>query len=116
MRFLPLLLLVVIGCSSSSAPPLFNVGSGATVSGTVTNINVEPMAVDGDGVITLETADGATARIFIAARAGLCEATGLSLIGELAVGEIVEASGEAVGGTNVRPCVSADHFLRRVEG
>jgi len=116
MRLLPLLILFCAGCSGSSAPPLFDVGSAATVSGTVVTINVEAMAVDGDGVITLETGDGSTARIFVAARMMLCEAEGLDLIGELAPGDHIEVSGDAVGGTNVRPCESETHYIRRVEG
>jgi len=60
MRTILLLtVLVVAGCSGSSAPPLFEVGAAATISGTITEINLEPMAVDGDGVITLEIAKAA---------------------------------------------------------
>lgn len=86
------------------------------MSGTVVEINLEAMAVDGDGVITLETEDGETARVFVAAHAGGCAAEGLDLIGELAVGDRVEAAGNAVGGSNVRPCEAENHYLRRVDG
>ncbi len=116
MRYLTLILvLFVAGCSGSNAPPLFEVGSAPSVSGTVTNINLEAMAVDGDGVITIETEDGSTARIFVAARMNLCAAEGLDSLGDISVGDYVEASGDAVGGTNIRPCESEAHYLRRVE-
>ncbi len=109
-------LLLIAGCSSSSAPALFDVGAAATVSGTIVDINLDPMAFDGDGVLTIETAAGATARVFVAAQNNLCAAEGLDLIGNLAVGDRIEAVGDAVGSTNVRPCESEGHYLRRIEG
>ena len=116
MRHLILLAFIVAGCSGSSSELLLETGSTATLSGTVVEINLEPMAVDGDGVITIETDDGETARIFVAAPAGSCSAEGLQLIGEVSVGDRVEAQGRVVGGANVRPCEADDHFLRRVDG
>ena len=116
MRFLILLTFVIVGCSGSSSELLLETGSMATLSGTVVEINVEPMAVDGDGIITIETDGGETARIFVAARASGCSAEGLELIGEVAVGDRVEAQGRVVGGANVRPCEGDDHYLRRVDG
>lgn len=116
MRLSILLALFVGGCANSGDEGLLESGSTASLSGTVVEINLEPMAVDGDAVITLETDDGATARVFIAARAGLCAARGLDLIGELAVGDRIVARGRVVGGANVRPCEGDGDFLRRAEG
>ena len=116
MRFLILLAFVIAGCSGSGSELLLETGSTVTLIGTVVEINVEPMAVDGDGVITIETDDGETARIFVAARGGSCSADGLQLIEEVAVGDRVEAQGRVVGGANVRPCEGDDDYLRRVDG
>ncbi len=116
MRFSIILLLLVVGCSGSGNEAILESGSTTTLAGTIVDINLEPMAVDGDGVITLETADGATARVFVSARANLCAAEGLAVIGELAVGDRVEAHGRVVGGANVRPCEGEGDFLRRTDG
>lgn len=116
MRFLILLAFVIVGCSGSGSELLLETGSTVTLSGTVVDVNTEPMAVDGDGVITIETDDGETARIFVAAGEGSCSAEGLQLIGEVAVGDRVEAQGRVVGGANIRPCEGDDHYLRRADG
>ena len=110
-------LLLVAGCATTSAPDLvLETGSTATLSGTVVSVNLEPMAVDGDGVITIETESGATARVFVAARMNLCTAEGLDLVGDLAPGDRIEVQGRVMGGTNIRPCEGDDHFLRRANG
>ncbi|NNF56778.1 MAG: hypothetical protein HKN04_00915 [Rhodothermaceae bacterium] len=117
MRVLFLAVLILAaGCGSSSPALVLEVGSTTTLRGTVVSVNLERMAVDGDGVITIETEDGATARVFVAARMNLCAAEGLDLVGDLVPGDRVEAQGLVVGGTNIRPCDGDDHYLRRADG
>ena len=110
-------LLLAVGCATTSAPDLvLETGSTTALSGTVVSVNLEPMAYDGDGVITIETEEGATARVFVAARMNLCAAEGLGLVGDLATGDRVEVQGRVMGGTNIRPCEGDEHYLRRADG
>ena len=105
-------LLVLVGCTPKTAPPLPD--TDAIVTGEVVTIDAEPMTYDGDGVVTVLTPDG-TRDILIAARMNLCPAEGLGLLGELSPGTTVTARGTVVEdeGGAIRPCDSPDHYLRR---
>ncbi len=87
------------------------VGPDVTVSGTVEEVDREPMAVDSDAVITLRTAEG-TVGVLIPARTNLCEAEGLDLLAGLVAGASVEARGRSLPNNSIRPCASDEHFLR----
>jgi hypothetical protein len=122
MRTALLALLLASGCVSSEAPPssappatpppASAEGGDRTVSGTVTEKDFDPMAYDGDGVLTIETDGGDVVRVFIPARMHLCDATFPDFETILA-GVAIEVRGEAVDTDGVRPCTSAEHYVRR---
>lgn len=122
MRSLLFALLLTAGCAPSEplpaagpptppAPAASASDDDRTITGRVAAVDLDPMMVDGDGIVTVETADGLV-RVYIAARMGLCAAEILSP-NELAVGDAVEVRGEAVADDAVRPCASAEHYFRR---
>lgn len=101
-----------VALPGAEAPPAEVTGDGV-VRGEVVSVDGDPMMVDGDGIVTLRTDDGATVSVFVAARVNLCPAEGLALFGELAPGDRVEAYGQQLEG-GVRPCDSETHYLRRL--
>jgi hypothetical protein len=108
MRPLCLALLALAACSS---PPEAS-GDPGSVTGTVASVDLTPLSYDGDAVITLETDDGETARVLVAARMNLCAAAGLGLVGDLLPGDRIEVVGEATD-EGVRPCAEAEHRIVR---
>ncbi len=109
---LPLLLLLVVGCSSSGPTSLrLPAGPDVTVRGTIVEIDREPMAVDSDGVITLRT-DERNVNVYIPVQVSMCEAEGLDRFPALAAGASIEVRGQSLAGGGVRPCRSDEHYLR----
>lgn len=108
MRLL-LLSLLLGSCTGSvqSASP--------TVSGEVTAVDLAPMAYDGNATLDVRTATGETVRVAVPARTNLCQAQGLGVLGEIAVGDRVEVQGERSTEGTVTPCTAATHYLRVVE-
>jgi hypothetical protein len=98
---------------SATPPPATAAGGDRTISGVITAIDFDPMAYDGDGVLTVETDEGAEVRVFIPARMHLCEATFEALDG-LGVGHRITVRGEASEPGAIRPCTSAEHYVRRL--
>src|SRR5690606_4581306 len=110
-----LALLVLAGCvtstpSPSSTPPPAATGEDRTIAGTVAAVDLDPMAYDADGVVTVQT-DGGEVRVLLPARYGLCAATYDDWSG-LAVGDQVEVRGAVDTRGAVRPCESAEHYFR----
>lgn len=106
-------LLLIALLAALAACPLApdDVARTATVRGAVVELDLSPMAYDGDARIEVRTARG-PAVVLVPARMGLCQAEGLQLVGELAVGDEIEARGIEQNGA-VTPCLAADHYLRR---
>ncbi|MDX1440506.1 MAG: hypothetical protein R3284_11445 [Rubricoccaceae bacterium] len=95
--------------------PAAAVGSDVTVRGEVLNIDADPMAYDGDAIISVRDKEDRTIEILIAARMNLCLAKDLNLFGDLDEGDYIEVRGELVGDGEIRPCESESHYLRQVE-
>lgn len=112
MRYASVLLLSLFlaACSGTGTVEL-PVGPDVTVRGTVDSIDREPMAVDSDAIITLQSAEGEM-EVLIPARPNLCEAEGLDLFAGLVAGASIEVRGQSLAGGGVRPCLSKRHFLR----
>lgn len=108
MRACLLLVLLVSACSS---PPE---ASGGGVIGTVTSVDLAPMAYDGDAVIVMETGGGEVVTVRVAARMNLCDASGLALVGELVPGDRIEVTGSMDPDGSIRPCTDPSHFIARV--
>lgn len=83
-----------------------------TVIGKVVEIDAEPLARDGDGVLRLWGENGERITVFIPARETLCEAKGeLDVFHQVRLDDTVEAFG--LGNKNVvRVCNSPDHYLK----
>ena len=109
---LPFLVLLAAGCAPPASPPAGAPPGDRTVTGTVTAVDLAPMAYDGDARVDVETADGARVHVLLPAREALCPASYDDVFG-VAVGDRVEARGAVGEGGAVRPCTSADHFFRR---
>lgn len=92
-------------------PPADAAPEDRTVAGTVTAVDFDPMAYDGDGVVTVEADRGEAVRIQLPARYGLCAAS-YDDWADLSVGDRVEARGTVTLDGAVRPCEREDHFFR----
>ena len=115
MRSSLLALLLIAGCVASqpSTPsPPDSPEADRTVTGTVAALDLDPMAYDADGIVTVETNEGAAVRVLVPARRNLCDAD-LSGFDGLTVGNAVAVRGAVTEGGGVRPCESPDHYLRR---
>lgn len=104
-----LCLLVLIAACSSPTP-----ASGDGTRGTVTSVDLSPMAYDGDAVIVMETAAGESVAVHVPARMNLCAARGLDLVGDLRVGDEIDVTGETGPDGAIRPCAEAEHSIVRV--
>ena len=107
----------VTGCDTSSetsATDAALVADGA-VTGSVVAVDMAALAYDGPGLIALDTEDGRVT-VLIQSSYNLCKAD-LGPAFDLKPGDRVEVRGDAVedypGGPAVRPCASADHYIRR---
>ena len=99
---------------TADGPPLvLTVGSEVTVRGVVTGIDLEAMAVDGDGLIRLREPSGRELTLVLPAGERPCMAEGMSLISRLKPGEKVEAVGRVRSGGEIFIC-NEGHALRRV--
>lgn len=111
MRSLLAFALLVSSCTSRPEP---YEASGGGIVGTISSVDLSPMAYDGDAVIQMETDTGELLRVLIAARMNLCAATGLDLVGQLEEGDRITVSGDREGDA-IRPCTDSSHRLARLE-
>ncbi len=111
-------LALAAGCSSVASTK----GDGQyAIHGTVRTVDMTPTYSDGNGLVTIETADGQSLTISIPVRMGpreeepnRCGTDALSLGFELQPGEHVEVRGEA-DGSIIYLCRDPEDFLRRSE-
>lgn len=104
--------LLLHGCAShESLVP----GEDVSLNGRVTAIDVTPMFVDGDGLLTIESSAFGVVTIRIAARETLCPARGLDVFQTLSVDDRVSVVGTVTESRVVRPCTKASHLLERLE-
>jgi hypothetical protein len=84
------------------------------ISGSVVSINVDQVPVDGPSLITIRTESGAQTVVAIPSMGiNLCAAqANIMNIGELKVGDEVQARGQVGVNGTIIPCESSDHFLR----
>jgi len=116
MRLLVLVALIAACASPEPAndPPPDGL---VEVTGTVTSVDLEPMAYDGDAIVQLQTGEQEKT-VRVPARMGLCKAFGLALVRRLQPGDVIEVRGEGIGGDSVTPCASSEHgiVLRSTSG
>ncbi len=114
MRYLLLLALFVPGCALWDAtPPSATSGDPSLLVGTVTSVDLSPLAYDGDAVIMVDV-DGAAVEVRVPARINLCPARDRIEFADLSVGDRIEVRGSRESDGAVRPCSEADHLLRKV--
>lgn len=84
------------------------------VSGTITDINLEQMAIDGPARITISETGGSEVLITVPSMGlPLCEASAnIADVATLTVGQTIEARGATNEAGDITPCESADHYLR----
>lgn len=85
-----------------------------TVSGTVTSVDLEGMAVDGPGLINISTNEGGEAVIAVPSMGILlCAAKdNIADISTIKTGNKIEARGSVGPEGQIVPCESAEHFVR----
>ena len=104
--------LLLAGCTTAEPLPPSDPASGdRSVQGRVTAVDLDPMAYDANGQITLVTDGGEAVLVLIPARTNLCEAD-FGSYGDIRVGDRLSVRG-APGGGGIVPCASAAHYLRR---
>ena len=104
--------LLLAGCTTAEPLSPSDPASGDRfVQGRVTAVDLDPMAYDGNGQITLVTDGGEAVLVQIPARTNLCEAD-LRAYGDVQVGDRLSVRG-APGGGGIVPCASEAHYLRR---
>lgn len=108
--------LPLAGCGGAGpqASGALTVGESVLVEGTVERIDLTPMAVDGDGLIFMNSVELGALIVQIPARERICRAQGLGALSALAPGDRVRASGSATGPSNVTVCELESHFLERL--
>lgn len=90
-------------------------GNTISASGTVQDVNLDGMALDGPAVVTIKTAIGATQEIHIPSMGiNLCAAVdNIEDVSEIEVGDKVEVRGDiSEENTAITPCVSEEHYFR----
>ena len=112
----PLLLAALLaGCVNPNLPDAGPVQDGERyVEGTVTAIDLDPLAYDGDGRVVLDLGSDGSVTVLVPARSNLCQARDLGDVGAMRTGSRVEARGAVVRG-GILPCASPDHFFRVVD-
>lgn len=109
MRYL-LLLALLAACASGDTTG----DPDGLLIGTVTSVDLSPMAYDGDAVLVIDV-DGSPVEVRVPARINLCPAQDRIELAELSVGDRVEVRGSREADGAVRPCSEADHLLRKAE-
>jgi hypothetical protein len=106
---------LLAGCANPNLPEAGAPLDGErVVEGTITAIDLDPLAYDGDGRILVAQRDGSTITVLVPARSNLCQARDLGDVGDVETGDRIEARGTVVRG-GVLPCASPDHFFREVD-
>lgn len=82
------------------------------LTGVVTQIDLAPMAFDGDALIEVQTERGASRTVRIPARERQCEAPTQAIVDVLAVGDRVEVRGALGADGDVTPCAAPSHYIR----
>ena len=93
-------------------PPGAELPGDAAVAGVVLAVDLSPMMVDADGLVTVRT-DAGELLVRVPARMNLCRAEGLAIVGDLEPGDRVEAVGAQGADGSVTPCLGDAHRLTR---
>ncbi len=85
----------------------------AVIAGTVSAIDLTPMAADGPARITIRTENGEEKIVEVPARINLCPAMpNIVDVGVLEVGDAAEVTGDVGAEGVVVPCESMEHYFR----
>lgn len=112
------MILVLGGCGNhgGEVPEVELVeGTDVRVEGRVTDVDPTPMAVDGDGLIFVDSELHGAIVVRVPAGERICEAQGLGVFLLLEAGERIRAVGRVNGSGDVTVCASADHSLAKLE-
>lgn len=99
-------LCAAVGCATPHAT-VADRDARIDVEGVITAIDLQPWTWDGDAVVTLGTATGASVAVRLPARWNLCAASPVR-VDALAPGQAVRASGAADGAGGLVVCAGAD--------
>ena len=83
--------------------------------GTVTSVDLTPMAYDGSALVVLATRAHGSVTLHLPARRHLCRAQGLDLLDGLKPGDGLRVAGTASGPADVVVCAQASHRLQRMD-
>ncbi|QNN69767.1 hypothetical protein [Thermomonas carbonis] len=103
--------LAAAGCASLPSTSTLLAGSQATLEGTITSIDTQPWAYDGNAVVLLETAAHGTVSVQLPARWNLCKAGQID-VAAMRVGQRVRAVGSVTEDGDVVVCERAEHRLQ----
>lgn len=107
-------LLTMTSCATAPAPGALVVGQQATIEGKVVSVDTDPWAYDGNAVVAVSTANGATVRVQLPARWNLCKAPPPGDVQALKPGDRVEAAGTVSAPGELVVCEQPQHRLRKV--
>lgn len=112
---LPAALAIAFAAGCGPVPPPA-VGEQAEVQGRIASIDLEPMTMDGDGLIAMRDDSYGDIVVHVPARgAVLCAAKGLDAIFQLQAGDGIRVRGEVTGARALTVCSRESHFLERLD-